>query len=78
MKAGYTIRCLHIRVYKTTLLYHNEDRQDGYINDKGYHVYGSDDKIRENLLYPIPIYWGGERDDLFDWDEVRRIWIQQD
>ena len=62
----------HPELCKTTLIYHNEDRQDGYINDKGYHVYGSDDKIRENLLYPIPIYWGGERDDLFDWDEVRK------
>lgn len=57
---------------QTTLIYHTEDRQDGYINDEGWHVYGTDDKIRENLRYPIPIYWGKERDDLFSWDAVRK------
>ena len=62
----------HPELCKTTLIYHTEDRQDGYINDSGEHVYGTDDKIRENLMFPIPIYWGTERDDLFDWREVRK------
>jgi hypothetical protein len=28
------------------------------------------DKIRDNLMFPTPIYWGRERDDLFSWETV--------
>tara|TARA_Y100001958_G_C21247633_1_gene579211 strand:- start:272 stop:1531 length:1260 start_codon:yes stop_codon:yes gene_type:complete len=68
----YDKMCQHPELCKTTLIYHNEDRQDGYIDSNGLHVYGTDDKIRDNIMFPIPIYWGGERDDLFDWQAVRK------
>lgn len=68
----YDNMCNHPELCKTTLVYHCEDRQDGYIDSNGLHVYGTDDKIRDNIMFPIPVYWGGERDDLFDWKEVRR------
>ena len=32
-----------------------------------------DDKFRANLMYPIPVYWGGARDDLFSWQAVKAL-----
>lgn len=61
----------HPELCHTTLVYHREDRQDGYIDKEGRHVYGTNDKIRDNLMYPIPVYWGEERADLFNWEAVR-------
>jgi hypothetical protein len=57
---------------QTTLVYHNEDRQDGYTNRMGERVYGTDDKIIDCLKHPIPVYWGRPMTDLFDWAAVRR------
>lgn len=61
----------HPELCYTTLIYHNEDRNDGYLDKYGRKIYGSDDKIIENLMYPIPIFWGSEQQDKFDWDEVK-------
>ena len=57
---------------KTTLVYHIEDKQDGFIDNNGFHVYGTDDKIRHNLMFPVPIYWGRPCTELFSWDKVKQ------
>lgn len=58
---------------QTTLVYHTEDRQDGYYDQRfGRRIYGTDDKIIDCMKYPIPVYWGRPRTDMFDWAEVRR------
>jgi len=62
----------HPELCKTTLVYHIEDKQDGFIDNNGVHVYGTDDKIRHNLMFPIPIYWGQARTDMFSWDNVKK------
>ena len=58
---------------QTTLVYHTEDRQDGYYDQRfGRRIYGTDDKIIDCLKYPIPVYWGRPMTDMFDWGAVHR------
>ncbi len=59
---------------KTTLIYHHEDEYPGYHDEKrNTWVYGSDDKIRDSIMYPIPVYWGGNAaaNQYFDWRLVK-------
>ena len=59
---------------RTTLIYHYEDGDSWghYDAVRDVRVYGNDDKFRENLMYPVPVYWGRSREDLFDWGAVRK------
>ena len=74
---GWVRDCLRLypELCRTTLIYHHEDeswrRPDE--NREGGWVYGMDDKFRSNLMYPIPVYWGRARDDLFSWQAVRGL-----
>ena len=60
---------------RTTLIYHHEDESWRRPDDNrfGAWIYGMDDKFRANLMYPIPVYWGGARDDLFSWRAVKGL-----
>ena len=74
---GWVRDCLRLypELCRTTLIYHHEDeswrRPDD--NHEGGWIYGMDDKFRSNLMYPIPVYWGRARDDLFSWQAVRGL-----
>jgi hypothetical protein len=74
---GWVRDCLrlHPELCRTTLIYHHEDESWRRPADNilGGWIYGMDDKFRANLLYPIPVYWGGARDDLFSWRAVRGL-----
>jgi hypothetical protein len=52
---------------QTTLIYHKEDETSQHHSPGGI-----DAKFRNNLMYPIPVYWGRSRDDLFSWDAVEK------
>tara|TARA_Y100001958_G_scaffold107557_1_gene75380 strand:+ start:2468 stop:3883 length:1416 start_codon:yes stop_codon:yes gene_type:complete len=74
---GWVRDCLrlHPELCRTTLIYHHEDESWRRPDDNRpcSWIYGMDDKFRANLLYPIPVYWGGSRDDLFSWHAVRGL-----
>lgn len=62
---------IHPELCRTTLIYHNEDESWGRHNaSNDTWLYGLDDKIRRNLMFPIPVYWGAPKDTLFDWSAV--------
>jgi hypothetical protein len=64
----------HPELCQTTLIYHHEDENPGHYDATSESwIYGSDDKIRDNLMYPIPVYWGGDgrANQYFDWRKVK-------
>jgi hypothetical protein len=74
---GWVRDCLrlHPELCRTTLIYHHEDESWRRPDDNRpcSWIYGMDDKFRLNLMYPVPVYWGGSREDMFSWRAVRRL-----